>query len=338
MNILKARKASVLFIVSILILLTLNPGAHAQKRGERPASNNARRTVAVTFDDLPFTGDGGKTSLSELREFTAKLLATLGAHKVPAIGFVNERKLEREGEKEARIALLKMWTDAGLELGNHTFAHPSFYRTPLAAFQQQVVDGEPVTRSLLAARNMKLRYFRHPFLNTGPDLKTKEAFEKFLAERGYRVAPVTIDNAEWIFAQAYTQALQRGDRETARRVADEYVPYMEQMFEFYERMSRELFGREIAQTLLVHANALNADHFERIIAMLKRRGYSFVTLDEALRDKAYEHRDTYTGATGISWLQRWAITRGRKFTKEPALSPYMEQFDPKGSGTDFKTK
>jgi peptidoglycan/xylan/chitin deacetylase (PgdA/CDA1 family) len=52
-----------------------------------------------------------------------------------------------------------MWTDAGYELGNHTFAHASFYRTPLAAFQQQVIDGEPVTRSLLAARNMKLRYF-----------------------------------------------------------------------------------------------------------------------------------------------------------------------------------
>ncbi|HEX8423066.1 MAG TPA: polysaccharide deacetylase family protein, partial [Pyrinomonadaceae bacterium] len=326
------------FIGSTLILLTLNFGARAQQRPAPPAKNDARRQVAVTFDDLPFTGDGGKTSLSALREFTAKLLATLGAHRVPAIGFVNERKLQREGEREARVAVLKMWTDAGLELGNHTFAHASLYKMPLADFQQQVVDGEPVTRSLLAARNMKLRYFRHPFLNTGPDLKTKEAFEQFLASRGYRVAPVTIDNAEWIFAQAYSDALQRGDRETASRIADEYVPYMERMFEFYERMSVELFGREIAQTLLVHANALNADHFGRIIEMMKRRGYSFVTLDHALQDKAYEHRDTYTGATGISWLQRWAITRGRKFTKEPALSPYMQQFDPAGSGTTFKTK
>ncbi|HJR09015.1 MAG TPA: polysaccharide deacetylase family protein [Pyrinomonadaceae bacterium] len=300
--------------------------------------NAPRRQVAVTFDDLPFTGDGGKTSLEDLRAFTAKLLSTLNANKIPAIGFVNERKLQREGEREARAALLKMWVDAGLELGNHTFGHASFYSTPLEAFQQQVTDGEPVTRSLLAARGMKLRYFRHPFLNTGPDLKTKEAFEKFLASRGYRVAPVTIDNAEWIFAQAYTQALQRGDTDTARRIADEYTPYMERMFEFYERMSMELFGREIAQTLLVHANALNADHFGRIVHMLKQRGYEFVTLDQALQDKAYEHRDTYTGAVGISWLQRWAITRGGKFKKEPPLPPYMQQFDPNGSGTDFKTR
>ena len=297
-----------------------------------------RRQVAVTFDDLPFTGDGGRTSLSALREFTAKQLATLTAHKIPAVGFVNERKLQRASEGEARAALLKMWVDAGLELGNHTFGHASFYDTPLDAFQKQVVDGEPVTRSLLAARNLKLRYFRHPYLNTGPDLKTKEAFEKFLTARGYAVAPVTIDNAEWIFAKAYTDALQRGDKETMRRVADEYVPYMESMFEFYERLSVELFGREIPQTLLVHANTLNADHFDRIIAMMKRRGYSFITLDEALRDKAYEHRDTYAGEMGISWLQRWAMTRGQKFTKEPALSPYMQQFDPADSGSEFKTK
>jgi peptidoglycan/xylan/chitin deacetylase (PgdA/CDA1 family) len=304
---------------------------------DAPSPTPRRRQVAVTFDDLPLTGDGGKTTLGELRELTSKLLRTFTANKIPAIGFVNERKLQHEGEHAARVAVLKMWTDAGYELGNHTFGHASLYRTPLAAFQQQVIDGEPVTRSLLAARGMKLRYFRHPFLNTGPDLQTKEAFEKFLAARGYRVAPVTVDNAEWIFAQAYAQATQRGDRETARRIADEYVPYMERMFEFYERMSVELFGREIAQTLLVHANSLNADHFERIVAMLKRRGYEFITLDEALKDKAYEHRDTYTGAVGISWLQRWAITRGGKFQKEPALPPYMQQFDPEGSGSDFKT-
>jgi hypothetical protein len=93
---------------------------------------------------------------------------------------------------------------------------------------------------------------------------------------------VTIDNAEWIFAQAYAQALQRGDRETARRVADEYVPYMEEMFEFYERMSVELFGREIQQTLLSTPTRSTRTHFDRVAAMLKRRGYEFVTLDEAL--------------------------------------------------------
>jgi hypothetical protein len=60
----------------------------------------------------------------------------------------------------------------------------------------------------------------------------------------------------------------------------------------------------------VHANRLNADHFERIAAMLARRGYRFVPLEEALADEAYASPDRFTGAGGISWLHRFALTRG----------------------------
>ncbi|MGH9944761.1 MAG: polysaccharide deacetylase family protein [Pyrinomonadaceae bacterium] len=301
-------------------------------------SGALRRRVAVTIDDLPFTGDGGKYDASALRELTAKLLASLKANKIPAIGFVNERKLENAGETKARTALLRLWLDAGMDLGNHTYSHPSFFRTPLANFQEEVLKGERVTRRLLAERGRKPRYFRHPFLNTGPDLKTKQAFEKFLAAHDYAVAPVTIDNMEWVFAREYTKARQSADAETMRRIAEEYVPYMDQMFAFYEQLSRELFGLEVAQILLIHANALNADHFGELAAMMKRRGYEFVSLEEALKDKAYQQPDTYTGPVGISWLQRWLVTRGGEFRKEPYLPPYTRQFDSDSSGSDFKTR
>ena len=304
----------------------------------QPSAAPSQRRVAVTIDDLPFTGDGGKYGVETWRELTAKLLESLKANKVPAIGFVNGNKLERAGEQDARTALLRMWLEAGMELGNHTYSHQSFYDTPLATFQEEVTKGERVTRALLAARGMKLRYFRHPFLNTGPDLATKQAFEKFLAERGYTIAPVTIDNMEWIFAREYTRARQVADAEAAQRIAAEYVPYMEQVFEFYEQLSRETFGYEPPQTLLIHANALNAEHFNELAAMMKRRGYAFITLEEALKDKAYDHRDTYTGPAGISWLQRWLITRGGQFRKEPYLPPSMRRFDSNASGSDFKTR
>ena len=44
---------------------------------------------------------------------------------MPAVGFVNESKLYREGQVDARIALLRAWRDGGVELGNHTLSHPS---------------------------------------------------------------------------------------------------------------------------------------------------------------------------------------------------------------------
>jgi peptidoglycan/xylan/chitin deacetylase (PgdA/CDA1 family) len=296
------------------------------------------RRVAVTFDDLPMTGDGGRSTGEGVLENNKKIVAALKANGVPAIGFVNERGLSHPAQREARTDALRVWLDAGMELGNHTYSHKSLYRTPLAAFEQEVIDGERVTKRLLAEKGKRLRYFRHPFLNTGRTLDAKREFEKFLAARGYAVAPVTIDNSEWIFAVEYANALAANDAEKARRVVEGYVPYMESMFEFYEKLSVELFGREIPQVLLVHANQLNADHFAEVIEMMRRRGYTFVSLDDALDDPAYRSRDDYVGAVGISWLQRWLVTRGKEFRKEPYMPEYMRQFDPDSSGSAFKTR
>lgn len=94
------------------------------------------------------------------------------------------------------------------------------------------------------------------------------------------------------------------------RIGDDYVRYMEEVFGFYERVSRELLGREPAQILLLHANALNAAYLDELAGMLAGRGYRFVTLDEALADPAYALPDRYVGPRGPSWLERWAFTRG----------------------------
>jgi len=78
------------------------------------------REVAVTFDDLPVAGVV-RRDVPASRELTATLLRAITAHHVPVVGFVNESKLAGDhGVDPARIGLLKMWLDAGLELGNHT--------------------------------------------------------------------------------------------------------------------------------------------------------------------------------------------------------------------------
>ena len=128
-------------------------------------------------------------------------------------------------------------------------------------------------------------------------------------EHGYRVAPVTIDNDEYIFARAYDYSTARGDAAAARRVADAYVPYMEAKVAFFERNSRELFDREIRQVLLIHANMLNADRFGDLASMFERRGYRFITLERALEDPAFQSADTFAGASGITWIHRWALTK-----------------------------
>jgi peptidoglycan/xylan/chitin deacetylase (PgdA/CDA1 family)/predicted enzyme related to lactoylglutathione lyase len=280
------------------------------------------RSVAVTFDDLPGApASVVSNDVHALREMTGRLLNAFRAHRVPVVGFVNAGKLFVEGEGpadvRARTGVLEMWRTAGLELGNHTWSHPDLNTTPLEEFEADVVRGEPVIRRLQEAAGGKLRYFRHPFLHVGLELEKRRAFEAFLAERGYTVAPVTIDDDDYIYAAVYADALRRGDRATAARVGEDYLRYMDTVLTSVEAVSRDLTGREIRQVLLLHANALNADYFARLAAAMEERGYRFITMEEALADEAYGRPDTYVGRVGFSWLHHWELSAGRPRSPTP---------------------
>src|SRR5215212_1887232 len=75
--------------------------------------------IAVTFDDLPVV-TASTTSLARQKEITVAITGALRARHIPAIGFVNGQKLAVNGVPDpARVALLRHWLEAGLELGNH---------------------------------------------------------------------------------------------------------------------------------------------------------------------------------------------------------------------------
>src|SRR6185295_13894416 len=246
-------------LIGLLLVLSTTP--FVSGRQTRASNNTTQREIAVTFDDLPAVST--KRDIATWKEITTKLLKTISSNRIPAIGFVNENKLISDGQRnEGRAALLRMWVNAGLELGNHTYSHRSLNSTPLEEFESDTIRGEQTVTGLLTEKGKKLRYFRHPFLHTGRSLETKKAFESFLAGRGYTVAPVTIDNSDWIFARAYDNARDANDPGAMNQVADAYVPYMERKMEYWERQSVALFGRELKQILLVHANSINADHFD----------------------------------------------------------------------------
>jgi len=292
-----------------------NSGTNGHSRSDSP---EARRQVAVTFDDIPGVAmpRSARCDRKAHAEMNRKLLGSITEHRVPAFGLVVEGRL-CERERGALPAILRMWLDAGLDLGNHSFSHFDINNTPLSRYQADVIRGETVTARLLAERGRRLRYFRHPFLHAGTDLRTKGAFEKFLLGRGYRVAPVTIDNQEWVFAEVYAMAKDRGDKATADRVAASYITHMKEVFDFFEKLSVQVIGYEVRQVLLLHANPLNADYFGELARMMRARGYAFVSIDRALEDPAYLLPDTYAGPRGLSWIHRWASSKGMKMQQEP---------------------
>ena len=303
-------------VVAVLIIWL----APARSVGLQAQTAAQPKEVAITIDDLPLNGpqfDAGR-----LREMTDKILAAINKHRIPVVGFVNESLLHVAGETDARIAILKAWSDGGVELGNHTFSHLGFNDTSLADYEDDFVRGEAVTRSLLKQKGQKIRYFRHPFLRMGPTREIEKSFENFIADRGYKIAPVTVDDMDWMILSAYAGARTQGDAEMMKRVSEEYVKFAGLRFDFCEQVAGDLFGHPIKHILLLHANELVADNLDGLATMLENKGYRFITLEQALKDPVYQAPDKYKDTS--DWLLHWSFSKGKKFSP-PAPPDFLQK-------------
>ena len=294
----------------VLLLFLLGSSSEAQ---------TASRSVALTFDDLPKALDSG--TVAKTQETTSDILVALKRHRALAMGFVNERQLHVPGELDARVAILEQWVRAGCVLGNHTFSHPDLQTTPLAQYEDDVLRGEVITRHLMRNSGPYQLYFRHPFTHTGPTKEVKAAFEEFLKIRGYKIAPFTVENSDYVFNRLYVDGRKAKDQGLLRRIREAYLAHNDSVFDFCEGLSREMFGREIPQILLIHANDLNADCLDEMLKRLETRGYGFTTLDRALEDKAYGTPDDFVGRVGPSWLHRWSVSLGLKMRLDQEPDP-----------------
>lgn len=311
----KITKINWVFVVFVAFVIfvterepsAVSPGVASAVSAQRATLPAHAKTMALTFDDLPKSS--GIDDIEGARRTTDSILKVLKAHKAPAIGFVNEGKLySGPAMVEERAALLRSWVKAGVPLGNHTYSHLDLNDVPLKKYEDDVVRGERTYTRLMRGMPAE-RWFRHPFTHTGPTEDVKAALDKFLAARGYRVAPFTIENSDWIFSAAYAKANASGDVAQAAKLRDEYLAYTGRMIEWCETLASEAFGRAIPQILLIHANDLHTDALDALLTTIEKRGYRFVTLAEAMKDPAYKTPDQFVGTSGPSWLHRWRVAK-----------------------------
>ena len=284
-------------------------------------AQTVHRQVAITIDDLPYA-DGWRCDEADSLATTERLLDPIRAAKVPVVGFVIGDRCVNLNPGQRRI-LLKMWLDAGAELGNHTWSHSDLNQVAITEYQQQILQTDDDLRRTI--NPSRLRYFRAPFLHDGANLKTKKQLQRFLSRHGYQEAPVTFDNNDWTFAIAYSRALKNNDSALAKSIEDAYIPYMESIVAFFEKRAIEVLGRECPQVLLIHASRLNGKMMPALLRMLKERGYTFVSLEQAMHDDSYRIPDTYVGRKGLSWIHRWGLTKGKPIQPEPGEPEWVKQ-------------
>ena len=287
-----------------------------------------KKQVCFSYDDLPFVNYGISDSTYQ-KQMVDKLIVSLKMNGIPAIGFVNEGKLyDKDGIIPFKYNMLKNWFNSGLELGNHTWSHPDYNRVSLFEFTQNILMGEKITKEILAKEGKTIKYFRHPFLHVGNTNARADSLDSFLVNHGYTVAPVTIDNEDYLFAVAYKRAKVKNDSALFSRIGVDYIDYMERKLKYYEKLSENLFGRNIAQILLLHASMLNSDFTDSLAVLFRRNNYEFVSMGKVLEDKAYESKIDYYSNCGVSWVDKWALTKrknGAFFKDEPLIPDYIKR-------------
>src|SRR5205085_701273 len=154
--------------------------------------------------------------------------------------------------------IARMWRDAGFEIGVQGFKHQAFRDQPLQTYIANVEKDEKLVRQLLSEKGAQPRYFSYPYLYTRKN-DDHVRFEHWLRARGLASVKYTIDNNEWMYSYAYDMARMDNDLNTMKEVRSAYLDYMMKMFDHYEAYSQEMFGRDIAQTMVLTPSRLVTD-------------------------------------------------------------------------------
>ena len=278
--------------------------------GTKPADQPPAKQVAFVIDDLPGVVFGlreasDKTGLNSLQMMNNRMVKAFNSYDVPAAGFVIEKQVSiLKSETDKRTALLELWLKKGLILGNHTFSHLDFNRTPVATFKTEILNGEKHTVPLLAKYGQKQKYFRFPYNQTGPNDAARNEIKAFLATNGYVIVPYSLGNYDYVYDEVYKTALDNGDKELAKSTLKEYLDCTARMIDFVEPACLKYVGHPVKHIFMMHLNDINAECMTDILDMLKDRGYSFITIDEAMTDDAYVPHKELDGLTPIGWLRK----------------------------------
>ncbi|WP_447637185.1 polysaccharide deacetylase family protein [Flavobacterium microcysteis] len=260
----------------------------------------AQKQVAITIDDIP------NTKRFQIDRFQSLLLKKLDSLQLPIAIFINEHKIYETDSVSKNFRLLEDWVKRNnITLGNHSFSHLRYSDVGFATFANDIDKGEAISKELAKKYNKPLKHFRFPFNDLGKDSLQHKEIEQYLTQKEYRITPYTVESEDWAFSAVYEHYLSKNDLANAKSIGEKYVKKTIEFFEFFETLATQQYKRSIRQIYLCHDNALNAEYLPKIVKLLKAKGYTFVSLDEALQDSIYQQQDNYYKEWGVSWLYRW---------------------------------
>ncbi|MCZ6601111.1 MAG: SgcJ/EcaC family oxidoreductase [Acidobacteria bacterium] len=267
------------------------------------------RPLAVTVDDLPLAGGSLHSDPEEREKITRDLLDVLARHRIQAVGLVIWGNVRTETDRR----ILKMWLDAGHELGNHSASHPSYTTTTSEDYIADMEAGRAGLAEFLAPRGATVRYFRFPMLREGETEAKLTAMRTYLQASSQRNLHVTIDDQDWSFERPWVEARRQGDTAAMERIGLEYLESLHLSVRHHEQTGDQLAGRVTPQILLLHANEVGAARWDELFTWLADTGHRFVPAHEILADPIFASPPAYVGTHGPGyWDRLLAVRRGNE--------------------------
>ncbi|MGA7829857.1 MAG: polysaccharide deacetylase family protein [Terracidiphilus sp.] len=237
--------------------------------------------VALTFDDLPAAGSlpPGQNRTKIATALTAELKAN---HLEGTYGFVNAIKLENDPDAQQA---LRIWIDAGMNIGNHTWSHIALTRNTAEAFENEIALDEPALAQYGGTRDW--HWFRYPYLWEGDTLEKRHAVRSYLHEHGYRVAQVTLDFEDYAWNDAYGRCSAKPDAEAIAWLKQSYLENATEYIKLGREEEHIAFGHEISNVLLLHATAFTTLMLPDLLHLLRKAGFRFDSLPQVEKNAAY---------------------------------------------------
>lgn len=223
------------------------------------------KTIALTIDDLPFVGEYRNFHLN-------KMMNAMQEQQVSATGFVIASEIRANNWET-----LRQFRDAGFGLGNHTFSHANLNKLKVKEYIQEIKKADVLLSPLMSTP----KYFRYPYLAMSSGSK-KNKILHYLTKNHYQVAPITIDTKDFVFNQRLLSVPEIGRRAYLEELKPFYLEFIWQQTQKAEEVTHYRHRPDQTQILLIHANLLNATVLTDIIQLYKQRGYTFVSLEQAL--------------------------------------------------------
>ncbi|MFT6921394.1 MAG: peptidoglycan/xylan/chitin deacetylase (PgdA/CDA1 family) [Crocinitomicaceae bacterium] len=282
------------------------------------------KRVSISIDDVP------NVRMYNAHENNSSLLSQLDSLKIPVSIFINEGLIYR-GDTISNIQLLESWIKKDfVTCGNHTFGHSRYSESSLEEFTQDIENGLLLSDSISRKYNKEISYFRFPYNDLGKDSVQHETMNSYFLQHNCTIAPFTIESSDWMFNYVYSHYLKIGDSARAKEVGQLYISETLKLFDFYDSLSVAQYQRHANQIYLCHDNRINTDYLGQLINELKRRDYSFISMDETLKDPVYNQDNVYYKKWGISWFYRWmkdSHARKKAMRGEPDLNEIYELYN-----------